>query len=77
MRLSDALLDYADAEYYVNTRELVEAALGKSQDRKQVDGILSSFPTAAEWFDSLSEEGQKRVTEYLQRRHGCNVRFSM
>lgn len=76
MRLSEALLDYADAEYYANARELLQAGYGKAMDGKQVDGLLSSFPTASDWFDSLSEEGQKRVTVYLQEKHSCFMRFS-
>lgn len=76
MYLSEALLDFADAEYFANTVELLQVGTQEVLSDQQVTAIREQYPSVMDWFESLDSEGKNRVVEYLHKRHNCFARFS-
>ncbi len=75
MKLAENLLDMADAEYFAGSLSLIQAGYQGERDADTLKQLMQKHPTVVSWFQSLDQEGQKRVVSYLQNRHGCYSRF--
>ena len=61
---------HAAAEYYCNVNEFINTGEGRELTRLQNLHVRTKYPKVEQWYNSLDQEGRRRIDSFLLENYG-------